>query len=428
MSLNKTDLSNIGASMNRLNSSILLHANMLYAEIPFSKLPTIVNNSYGPVLEAILGIPGARVVLNFSGYSLEVLNGEHPEIYEGNNHVIELLKEGLQNHQIELSGTSYSHTVLPMMPLSLIEEDLKLHLDTTQRILGYEPKGFFPPEMGISPILPGLLKELGYEWSFVIKDFLSLSRGNHFNAYNDFEPIPPSFAKETAKIKFKCALSQVKHLLKVWNHLRKDTDFYPILWQGAENQEIPALGGDTRWIMLSLLCMSHTFPMDVKKLLRTLKMNAKNYRGYFMPYASDIEFYGFGGNTIKEPIPVSRLEALIRFLSENPEFNMILPSDYLNECSEPKQSYYLKAGTWSTDQDFQLWEQDPGNQALNRITKEAYELFEQKKDSLNEDSQKRLLRNLVLAYNSDGRGWTSLPEHSLFCFDQAMKVIRELRK
>ncbi len=155
-----------------VNTTLLLHANILYAEIPFKNIPKVVENSYIPVINVFLKKPEIKVVLNFSGFTLEVLNGEHKDIYEGSPEVISLLKEGIKNNQIELTGTSWAHAVLPIIPISLIKKDIELHNQTCERILKYKPKGFFPPELGIAPILPPILKELGYEYSFFDNEFI----------------------------------------------------------------------------------------------------------------------------------------------------------------------------------------------------------------------------------------------------------------
>jgi len=60
----------------------------------------------------------------------------------------------MEKRQVDLTGTSWSHAILPLMPPVLIEEDLRLFGEAARRILDYSPRGFFPPEMGISPLMP----------------------------------------------------------------------------------------------------------------------------------------------------------------------------------------------------------------------------------------------------------------------------------
>ncbi|MHA1515991.1 MAG: hydrolase, partial [Candidatus Heimdallarchaeaceae archaeon] len=78
-------------------STIVLHANLQYAEIPISEIPQVVNLSYIPVLSTLLEIPKIEVVLNFTGVTLEILKNSYPE-------VIDLLKEGIDQGKFELTG------------------------------------------------------------------------------------------------------------------------------------------------------------------------------------------------------------------------------------------------------------------------------------------------------------------------------------
>ncbi len=407
------------------NTTLLLHANILYAEIPFKNIPLVVKNSYIPVLKIILKNPEIKVVLNFSGFTLEVLNEEHQDIYEGNSEVISLLKEGLKNNQIELTGTSWAHAVLPIMPLPLIKKDIELFNSTCKRILDYKPKGFFPPELGIAPIMPPILKEFGYDYCFFDSEFIKYTEKGYLNNYNDFEPKTPlSFTKETAKAKYGSIQTQLRHLSIMDKQLKNNRDFKPVTWLGAENSSITGLSCHSAWITYSLVCLSRISIMNEKKLFKTITQYAKNYTGLFMPYSSDIEFYGYGGNTVKDPVPVSRLESLIDFLLYNENTKLILPSEYLKQNMDEHKSLYLKSGSWSSDNNFELWEKESDNEILNKVCEEAYFLF-RKKYKMNKTFKKKdlnILKALLLSYNSDGRGWTPLPEHRLFCFNKALLV------
>ena len=46
-----------------VNTTLLLHANILYAEIPFKNIPKVVENSYIPVINVFLKKPEIKVVL-----------------------------------------------------------------------------------------------------------------------------------------------------------------------------------------------------------------------------------------------------------------------------------------------------------------------------------------------------------------------------
>lgn len=413
-----------------INTTLLLHANILYAEIPFKNIPMVVENSYIPVLKVLLKDPGIKAALNFSGFTLEVLNGEHKDIYEGSPDVISLLKIGIENNQIELTGTSWAHAVLPTMPFGLIKKDIEIFTSTCKRILNYKPKGFFPPELGISPLLPHILKESGYEYCFFDNEFVQYTEKGHLNDYNDFEPKTPiSFTKETAIAKYGGIRKQLRHLGIMDKLLKNDTDFNPVTWLGANNSSITGIRCKSAWITYALICLSRISIMNENKFLKAISLHAKNYSGLFMPYSSDIEFYGYGGNTIKDAVPVARLEKIIDFLLENKDILLILPCEYLKQNPENEKKLYLKSGSWSSDNNFDLWEKETDNKILNKICNEAYELF-CNKYKLSDKFKKNdleLLKALLLSYNSDGRGWTPIPEHRLFCFNKALYVHSKLK-
>jgi len=409
-----------------IDTTVVLHANLLYAEIALSDIPRLVDDSYLPVLETILENPDVRVVLNFSGFSLELLAGEHPEIYKGKSLAVSFLKEAIEKRQVELTGTSWSHAILPLMPTVLIEQDLHLFREAARRILDYSPRGFFPPEMGISPLLPRILVDAGYEWCFFDRDFIEMTEMGHLNAHNDFEPTPPSFSKRTAQVKFKSLVHQYLHLRRMERKIRRTSNFDPIRWQGAESKSITGLACDSLWLSYALICLSRVAILNEKRLLRMIDaVSKKPIRGLFTPYCSDIEFFGYGGNTIKKVVPVERLTLFLRGISENPALNMTLPSEFLEDRKAPdlERSYYLKSGSWSTDKNFDMWEYEPDNALLNRLCGEAHELFKSGRRTLKSEEELRLLKSLLLSFNSDGRGWTPLPEHRLFCFDRAREVI-----
>jgi predicted glycosyl hydrolase (DUF1957 family) len=418
--------------MKQISTSLLLHANILYAEIPFANIPQVVENSYLPVLKAILNNQKLKLILNLSGFTLEVLNGDHRNIYKGEPEIIALLKKAISNGQIELTGTSWSHAVLPLLPEDLIKKDIALHLYTLKRILDYKPKGFFPPELGISPALPSILKDAGFLYCFFDRDFINLTKKGHLNTFNDFEPAQPvSFTKLTARAKFRGLATQLKHLKVMQTLLKKETVFHPILWQGTDNASITGIGCDCTWMTYSLICLSRIAVLNEKKLISTISRLAPTYEGLFMPYSSDIEFYGYGGNTIKDPVPVSRLEVLFKHLCDNPAIKLTTPSEYLNENENNiSETLYLKSGTWSSDKNFDLWEKEADNAQLNKYCYEAYTSYKKKyklkNKGLPHGKELNILKDLLLSYNSDGRGWTPLPEHRLFCFNKAHAVKKVL--
>ena len=408
-----------------IDFSILLNGNLLYAEHPLSEIKNMVEKSYVPVLETIVSEPAYRVTLNFTGFSLELLAGEHPDIYAGSPEAVSLIKEALSRGQVEVTGTSWAHMILPLAPLDLAVKDIKMYLKTVERVLDYRPTGFFPPELCISPMMPEMIKFHGYRWTYVDRALIGLTGENRLNAFNDFEPIPPSFNKKTAEVQFKGPLGQLRHARRMERDMRAMQDMAPIDWLGTEGETVPAFGCEERWLAYVLICLARISIMNEKRLFKMLDRAAAGYRGFLLLY-SDIEMFGYGGNVVKDGIPVDRFRAFLEHARKNPAINYRLPSDYIADDRGERQEVYLKSGSWSTEKDFKLWTDDPDNQVLNRTALEAYRAFTAGKGALGERDRESVLRDLLLAFNSDGRGWVPIPEHRLFCYNKALEVIRRM--
>jgi len=413
--------------------SLLFHANLLYAEFPFSRIADIVSSSYIPVLRAVLSVPEVKAVFNFSGFSLELLAGEHPEYFPGSPEVLDLLRQGIASKRIELAGTSWAHAVLPLLPLWLMEEDINLFQKTVRRVLGITPSGFFPPELAVSPLLPELLRNEGYVWSFVDSDLVDFSKRHALNTANEFDVNPMPLTKLSARASRGGIWEKFRFLRMLTKLIAETREFHPLSWEGTGGNRIWGIKLESAWITLTLLCLSRMLFFGEKQLLHAIHKSLAHVQGktdgLFFPYSSDIEFYGVGGNTIKTAIPVSRLKDVLVRLGEDEAVSFALPSDVCGKFPPDKntESCYIKAGSWSSDRNFDLWQSDPDNYSLGSASLEAASLFLQKRGKLDKEQEQLLLKDLLLAFNSDGRGWTPLPEHRLFCYNKAMAVRRTLK-
>jgi hypothetical protein len=407
------------------NASLLFHANLLYAEFPFRRIPEIIDKSYLPVLRTVLAGRDRRAVFNFSGFTLEVLAGEHPDIGPGRPEVLELLREGLERKQIEVTGSSWAHAVLPTLPPPLQSLDIGLYCAAVGRLLGAAPTGFFPPELGISPLLPEMLVAAGYRYAVVDRELALYSRAGYLNDENDFKLRPPSFTKLTARAQSAGLFSKFKTVAAMRRILRTARDYAPLLWEGTGGARLPVFTLESAWIAYALLSLSRSFPFRERRLAGRVRRSLKRCRGLFFPYSSDVEFFGLGGNTLNEPIPVSRIDNLFRCL-ERSGVVLRLPGELVPGPGAAPAPVYLKAGSWSTDKDFALWRRDPDNAALDELCLSAWRAFREKEGGLPSGKREACLKNLLLAWNSDGRGWTPLPEHRLFCYNKAKQVLADL--
>jgi len=146
-------------------------ANFLHFYQPPTQKPAWVNKitaeAYRPIVRGLKKRPGTKVTLNVSGILLELLDAC------GNEDVIKDLRELFEAGQIELTGSAKFHPLLPFLPKDEVVRQIKLNEETLRKYFGdsWQPRGFFPPEMGFDKAVGEIAKELGYQW--VIVDELS---------------------------------------------------------------------------------------------------------------------------------------------------------------------------------------------------------------------------------------------------------------
>lgn len=139
-------------------------ANLLHLyQPPFQKksiLKQVVDQSYRKITTGLLDHPGNKLTLNVSGCLLDLL------AQNGYQDIIENLRILLKRSQIELTGSAKYHPFLPKLPKAEIDRQIKLDEEIHRQYFGenYQPKGFFPPEMGYSPSLGEIVKNHGFQW------------------------------------------------------------------------------------------------------------------------------------------------------------------------------------------------------------------------------------------------------------------------
>jgi len=410
-----------------VDTTIMLHANLLYAEFPFAEIPNVVDRSYLPVLEMLEKNPQYKIVLNMTGFTLDVLSGAFPE-YGKYPEVIDLVKTLVKRGQVELTGTSWTHAILPLMTTQEVERDIERYLDTAKRVLGARPVGFFPPELSIDPLLPSILSDHGFTWCFVDSGLVRYTTEGLLNVANDFKPVPPSLFKEIARASHMGPISQLRLLTKMKKAIRSTTSLAPLVWEGAGAATMVVFRNFQLWNSYTMSCLGRMAIMNERRLYKMLDAVAPTLTGLFLPLSGDFEFYGYRGNVLEEPIPVSRLASLLEYIHKSPHLTFTLPSEYLKKIETGTlQSLYLRTGSWSTDSDFALWDADPDNRRLNDFVREVRDLYARKAEKLPKSRREIVEKYLLLAQGSDGRGWTPIPEHRLFCYNAALSALKILK-
>ena len=136
-------------------------------------LEAVVVQSYRPILEGIDKNPNVKLTLNINGALIELFNR-----YKYHD-LIDLLRKLAKEGKIEFTSSSKYHAFLPLVEEKEIIRQIKANDETNRFFLGdaYQPKGFFPPEMGWKKELAPMIESLGFEW--VILD--EIACGGHIN-------------------------------------------------------------------------------------------------------------------------------------------------------------------------------------------------------------------------------------------------------
>ena len=120
----------------------------------------ITKESYRRILGGLLENPKGKITFNINGVLFDLWK-EY-----GYDDVIEAVGKLLERGQIELTGSAKFHPLLPKIPASEIKRQIELNTKTLQGYLGngYQPKGFFPPEMAYDQSVARAAKEMGFSW------------------------------------------------------------------------------------------------------------------------------------------------------------------------------------------------------------------------------------------------------------------------
>lgn len=123
----------------------------------------IANESYRVIVKGLLANPKARVTININAGLTELFDR-----YDCHD-VIDGLRELAERGQIEFTGSAKYHPFLPLIPEDEIRRQIELNTETNKKYFGeaYNPKGFFPPEMGYSRKVADVVRSMGFSWLIV---------------------------------------------------------------------------------------------------------------------------------------------------------------------------------------------------------------------------------------------------------------------
>ena len=118
----------------------------------------IAIESYEYLITLFEKYPEFKASINITGSLLEQLNDIRPDL-------LARLQKIARKGQIELTGSSKYHALLPLLP----DLEIKRQIELNQEVLGQyfdldKIKGFYLPEMSFSLSAAKIIKKLGFEW------------------------------------------------------------------------------------------------------------------------------------------------------------------------------------------------------------------------------------------------------------------------
>jgi alpha-amylase/alpha-mannosidase (GH57 family) len=118
----------------------------------------IASQSYEYLVYLFKKYPQYKATINISGCLLDMLFELRPDLIKD---LQILVKRG----QIELTGSSQFHAILPLLSQEEIIRQIKLNEVTLNKYFPrYKARGFYLPEMAYSPELAKIVKKFGYQW------------------------------------------------------------------------------------------------------------------------------------------------------------------------------------------------------------------------------------------------------------------------
>ena len=322
-------------------------------------LDAVVEQSYKPLIQGFKKLNNnAKLTLNITGALLELFE-KH-----GHDYLINDLNDLLDSKTIELTGSAKYHAFLPFLQSSEVERQINQNTKTLQKYFGknFMPKGFFPPEMGVTSKLYPIIKDAGFEW--VILDEI---------AYNgNVEAVDNSklYAEQKTELKLFFRQRRISNLIMA-AVARDIKTVAQSLNQTVQDQYVlPAMDGET---------FGHHRPGLEKLLFELLENNGKNLK--------------FGEKTQKiEFLTISQL------LEQNYELEKVAPID----CTWASSKKDIEQGI-----QFLSWK-DPSN-AIHKYQKSLTDLVLKAVQDLNENfkNYKKIRKKMDVALASDHFWWAS---------------------
>ena len=159
------------------------------------------------------------------------------------------------------------------------------------------------------------------------------------------------------------------------------------------------------WSNSTQLVLSQSVPRILYSEHKHIKSILRARQDVIPLYASDIEFFGYRKLGVNAVNP-KRFSQFIKKLQKH-GVSIVSPTKEIRR-KEPLDSAYLTTGSWSPDKSLRIWTESEDNKELSRAMSEIYHVLQMQgwpKGILAE-----IETDLLIAENSDARGWSPLLE------------------
>ena len=149
------------------------------------------NKSYSPLIRTLLKYDSCKFCLHISGYLLEWIVKNDPEL-------IEIIREGVSEHKVEMLGGGYYEPVLASIPRHDRIKQLEMLNEAVKKYFGVYPEGAWITERIWQPDIIDSLNEAGINYAFlddsqffqsgidsndIDKIFITEYNGKYFNLF-----------------------------------------------------------------------------------------------------------------------------------------------------------------------------------------------------------------------------------------------------
>ncbi len=372
--------------------------NLNFAECPVDSTPVMVKQGHIPLLNVFEKHERWKADFFFTGYTDDYLQKNFPD-------VVARIKKGYTKEKYNIGTYTFDHPILSLIPYDDVVQQLRVGLEYDQKVWGIRPKGLFLPEVSWDICLPQIMDEVGIEWVSIYKEIVP--------KYKD-ELVYPSTA-------FVEGINDTKARVVLCTHSMDADDESLEEFRVKLNKLYEALK-----------------KLGIKEFLVALKDDAEvlYFRSIEMLNEANTNKHYKWGDSLPELPAIQWMDKKLTMIEDLPYAEFMTMGEYI-EKHPPTEMIY--AENISGHADFNWWLRGEGRERLNvlenqaraEITTVSYIIDLAEKMGMVVTKSRKLLEEaryqLMLAENSDGRGFVPHSSRKIFVATAAVKA-KELAK